>query len=56
MGSTSHTGEDYDQMLLCVCRLSGYLIAIHITNLATKTTMKSQREKSGPFDNRPLGG
>ena len=26
--STSHDGEVYDQMLLCVCRLSGYLIAI----------------------------
>ena len=28
--STSHDGEVYDQMLLCVCRLSGYLIAIPI--------------------------
>ena len=26
--STSHDGEVYDRMLLCVCRLSGYLIAI----------------------------
>ena len=26
--SNSHDGEVYDQMLLCVCRLSGYLIAI----------------------------
>ena len=28
--STSHDGEEYDRMLLCVCRLSGYLIAIPI--------------------------
>ena len=28
--STSHDGEVYDRMLLCVCRLSGYLIAIPI--------------------------
>ena len=28
--STSHDGEVYDQMLLCVCRLSDYLIAIPI--------------------------
>ena len=28
--STSHDGEEYDPMLLCVCRLSGYLIAIPI--------------------------
>ena len=28
--STSHDGEVYDQMLLCVFRLSGYLIAIPI--------------------------
>ena len=28
--STSHHGEVYDRMLLCVCRLSGYLIAIPI--------------------------
>ena len=28
--STSHDGEGYDQRLLCVCRLSGYLIAIPI--------------------------
>ena len=28
--STSHNGEEYDRMLLCVCRLSGYLIAIPI--------------------------
>ena len=26
--STPHDGEVYDRMLLCVCRLSGYLIAI----------------------------
>ena len=28
--SASHDGEVYDRMLLCVCRLSGYLIAIPI--------------------------
>ena len=28
--STSHDGEVYDRMLLCVCRLSGYVIAIPI--------------------------
>ena len=28
--STSHDGEVYDRMLLCVCRLSGYLIGIPI--------------------------
>ena len=28
--STSHDGEVYDRMLLCVCRFSGYLIAIPI--------------------------
>ena len=28
--STSHDGEVYDQLLLCVCRLSGYLIVIPI--------------------------
>ena len=28
--STPHDGEVYDRMLLCVCRLSGYLIAIPI--------------------------
>ena len=28
--STSHDGEVYDRMLLCVCRLSNYLIAIPI--------------------------
>ena len=28
--STSHDGEVYDRMLLCVCRLSGYLIRIPI--------------------------
>ena len=28
--STSHDGGVYDRMLLCVCRLSGYLIAIPI--------------------------
>ena len=28
--SISHDGEVYDRMLLCVCRLSGYLIAISI--------------------------
>ena len=28
--STSHDGEVYDRMLLCVCRLSGYLPAIPI--------------------------
>ena len=28
--STPHDGEVYDPMLLCVCRLSGYLIAIPI--------------------------
>ena len=28
--STSHDGEEYDRMLLCVCRLSGYLIPIPI--------------------------
>ena len=28
--STSNDGEEYDQILLCVCRLSGYLIAIPI--------------------------
>ena len=27
--STAHDGEVYDRMLLCVWRLSGYLIAIH---------------------------
>ena len=30
--SNSHDGEVYDQMLLCVCRLSGCLIAIPIPN------------------------
>ena len=29
--STSHDGEVYDRMLQCVCRLSGYLIAIPIS-------------------------
>ena len=28
--SISHDGEEYDRMLLCVCRLSGYLMAIPI--------------------------
>ena len=28
--STFHDREHYDSMLLCVCRLSGYLIAIPI--------------------------
>ena len=28
--STSHDGEEYDRILLCVCRFSGYLIAIPI--------------------------
>ena len=28
--STSRHGEVYNRMLLCVCRLSGYLIAIPI--------------------------
>ena len=28
--SASHDGEEYDPMLLCVCRLSGYLIEIPI--------------------------
>ena len=28
--STSHDGEEYDGILLCVCRLSGYLTAIPI--------------------------
>ena len=31
--SSSHDGEVYDRMLLCVCRLSGYLIAIPIPKL-----------------------
>ena len=30
--STPHDGEEYDRMLPCVCRLSGYLIAIPIPN------------------------
>ena len=28
--STSHDGEEYDRMILCVCKLSGHLIAIPI--------------------------
>ena len=30
--STSHDGDEYDRMLLSVCRLSGYLIALPIPN------------------------
>ena len=34
--STCHDGEERDQMLLCVCRLAGYLMAIPINKACQK--------------------
>ena len=38
--STSHDGEEYDRMLLCVCRPSGYLISILILKPHDENSMK----------------
>ena len=46
--STSHDGEVDHRMLLCVCRLSGYLIAIPLPNLRHEEKDEGLKGKGAP--------